>query len=115
MVFLDAQHHLVAGRPYAPHRYSLCTAVINGRALPWRSHRLLFSAEVPNGPFRTCPMTTEAVAAPLRNGQFKSAARRGRSSQYVTKYTSPLTLRSLAQPQILRKGACDERSLNGSR
>ena len=26
---------------------------------------LLFSAEVPNGPFRTCPVTTEAVAAPL--------------------------------------------------
>jgi hypothetical protein len=25
----------------------------------------LFSAEVPNGPFRTCPVTTEAVAAPL--------------------------------------------------
>jgi hypothetical protein len=27
--------------------------------------RYLFSAEVPFGPFRTCPLTTEAVAAPL--------------------------------------------------
>jgi hypothetical protein len=27
--------------------------------------RLLFSAKMPNGPFRTCPVTTEAVAAPL--------------------------------------------------
>ena len=26
---------------------------------------LLFSAE-PNGPFRTCPVTTEVVAAPLQ-------------------------------------------------
>src|ERR1700722_16042048 len=27
--------------------------------------RCLFPAEEPNGPFRTCPVTTEAVAAPL--------------------------------------------------
>ena len=27
----------------------------------------LFSAEVPNGPFRTCPVTTEAVALPLHS------------------------------------------------